>query len=67
MKVTVEILTFARGEEPKVVHAICHETHSLEAVEATARGVVESPDLPGQGYRIMTEDGQELFGPPYPD
>lgn len=64
MKVTVEILRWEDGKKPKVLGAIRHESHSLEAVAAAAQGVIDSGELPGKvdGYRIVTERGSEFFG-----
>jgi hypothetical protein len=66
MKVTVEILRIGGGEQPKVLHSLTHEAHSLEAVAAAAQGVIDSGELPGQvdGYRLTTESGLEMYGWP---
>jgi hypothetical protein len=64
MRVMVEILHWDGGEQPKVLHALCHESHSLETVKATAQGLIDSPDVPANGYRITTDEGLELFGCP---
>ncbi len=66
MKVTVEILRWDEGEEPKVLHSLSHDCHSLETVAAAAQGVVNSGELPGRvdGYRLITESGVELYGWP---
>ena len=66
MKVTVEILRWDGGEQPRVLHALTHETHSLEAVAAAAQGVIDSGEWPDQvdGYRLTTESGLEVFGWP---
>jgi hypothetical protein len=64
MRVMVEILHWDGGEQPKVLHALCHESHSLETVRATAQGLIDSPDVPANGYRITTDEGLELFGLP---
>ena len=62
MKVRVDILRWENsGEQPKVLHSLAHETHSIEAVDAAAQGVVAS-DGPANGYRIVTESGIELYG-----
>jgi hypothetical protein len=43
MKVRVEILRWEdEGEEPRVLHALSHESHSLDAVKATIESVIES-------------------------
>ena len=64
MKVRVEILRFEDGTAPKVVGAIQHESHSLQAVASAAQRVIDSRQLPGKvdGYRIVTESGAEFFG-----
>lgn len=63
MKVRVDILRWeTSGEQPKVLHSLAHETHSIEAVDAAAQGVVASGDGPANGYRIVTESGVELYG-----
>ena len=71
MRVRVEILRYQKGEELKVLGAIQHESHSLEAVASAAQGVIDSGELPerADGYRIITESGTEFYGwaDPVPD
>jgi hypothetical protein len=64
MRVRVEILRWEGDGPPKVVHAIAHESHSLQAVKASVERVIESAELPEapDGYRIVTEGGTELYG-----
>jgi hypothetical protein len=64
MKVRVDILRWENsGEEPKVLHSLAHETHSIQAVDAAAQGVIASAELSeANGYRIVTESGTELYG-----
>ena len=62
MKVTVEILRWDGSEQPTVLHVLNHECHSLEAVRASVQGVIDSPEVTGNGYRIITDQGDELFG-----
>ena len=57
---TVEI--FSAGS---LVDTIVIEAPSVEAAKAAAQNLVDAADLPVQGYRIVTEDGQELL--PYQD
>ena len=64
MRVMVEILHWDRGEPPRVLHAISHESHSIETVKATAQSLIDSPDVPANGYRITTDEGLELFSLP---
>jgi hypothetical protein len=66
MKVSVELLRWQGGEQPKVLHRISHEIHSLEIVTAALRNVLNSPEIPlrPDGYRIITEGGTELYGWP---
>jgi hypothetical protein len=66
MKVRVEILRWEGEELPKVLHAIAHESHSLQAVKSSVESVIESTALPepADGYRIVTEGGTELYGWP---
>jgi hypothetical protein len=64
MNVTVEILRWADGHSPEVLQSVSHNCHSLETVIATAQRVVESPDVPGNGYRILTDRGIEMYGWP---
>jgi len=56
MRMTVEI--FSAGS---LVDSIVIEAGSAEAAKAAARDLVDAADLPVQGYRILTEDGQELL------
>jgi hypothetical protein len=65
MKVRVELLRWeGAGEEPRVLHSLTHESHSLPAVKAAIERVMESIPLrePPHGYRIVTESGTELYG-----
>lgn len=62
MKVLVEILYWNGAEDPTVLHRMSHNCHSLETVRATVQGVIDSPDVPGNGYHISTDKGDELFG-----
>jgi hypothetical protein len=64
MNVTVEILHLESDQEPRVVHTLSHDCHSLETVVAAAQAVVDSLELPEQpnGYRITTKAGIELYG-----
>ena len=66
MKVSVELLQWREGEQPKVLHRIVHESHSLQTVAAALRNVMNSPEitLKADGYRIVTETGTELYGWP---
>jgi hypothetical protein len=61
MNVTVEILHWENDQEPKVMHTLSHDCHSLGAVVAAAQGVIDSlPEYPnGYGH---TEAGTELYG-----
>ena len=65
MKVKVELFTFDGEEHRKMVHSIWQQAHSLAAVEAAAMGLVEAPELSVDGYRIVTDDGQEVRGPKF--
>jgi hypothetical protein len=66
MKVSVELLRWREGGEPKVLHRIVHESHSLQTVAAALRNVINSPEITqrADGYRIITEAGTELYGWP---
>jgi hypothetical protein len=66
MKVSVELLRWQGDEQPKVLHRLVHESHSLETVAGALRNVINSPELPlkPNGYRIVTEGGTELYGWP---
>jgi hypothetical protein len=66
MKVSVELLRWQDGDQPKVLHRISHESHSLETVAAALQSVLNSPETPlrPDGYRIITEGGTELYGWP---
>jgi hypothetical protein len=65
MKVRIEILRFEQGEQ-RVIGAIIHDARAIEAVAAAAQGMVDSGQLPERvdGYRIVTESGQEFYGWP---
>ena len=64
MNVTVEILRWADGHNPEVLQSVSHICHSLDTVIAAAQNVVEAPDVPGNGYRIVTDQGIEMYGWP---
>jgi hypothetical protein len=58
------MLLWQDNNEPKVLHALSHDCHSIETVVAAAQGVLDSLTTPEQpnGYRIITEGGTELYG-----
>jgi hypothetical protein len=62
MKVTVEILRWNGEPQPRLLHVLNHESHSLETVRAAVQAVIDDPDVPANGYRITTDHGDELFG-----
>jgi len=62
MKVTLEILRWDGGDQPQVLHRLSHDCHSLETVRATIQAVIDSPDLTANGYRIVTDAGDEIYG-----
>jgi hypothetical protein len=64
MNVTVEILRWADGTNPEVLQTLSHNCHSLDTVIATAQSVVASPEVPGNGYRIITDEGVQMYGWP---
>jgi hypothetical protein len=64
MNVTVEILRWADGHNPEVLQSVSHICHSLDTVIAAAQNVVAAPDVPGNGYRIITDQGTEMYGWP---
>jgi hypothetical protein len=61
MRVTVEILRW-EGERPTLLHVLRHDCHSLETVRAAVQAVIDATDVTANGYRITTENGDELFG-----
>jgi hypothetical protein len=64
MKVRVELLRWEGREQPRVLHSMTHESHSLDVVTAAAQGVVDEPEIGADAYRIVTETGVELYGWP---
>jgi hypothetical protein len=62
MKVTVEILHWNGDPQPRLLHVITHESHSLETIRATVQAMIDAPDVPANGYHIVTENGDEFFG-----
>jgi hypothetical protein len=62
MKVTVEILHWNGDPQPKLLHVLTHESHSLEIVRSTVQAVIDDPNVAANGYRITSESGDELFG-----
>jgi hypothetical protein len=63
VKIKIELLRHENGSL-KVLHAIEHESHNLQAVAAAVQGVVNSPDLEIDSYRILTDQGDEIVGWP---
>jgi hypothetical protein len=45
-----------------VLHVLQHESHSLETVRFTVQAAIDDPDVPANGYRIVSDNGDELFG-----
>lgn len=66
MKVTVEMLRWEGGENPRVLHSLTHESHSIESAAAAAQGVIDWSGLPERvdGYRLTTDSGVEFYGWP---
>jgi DNA-binding winged helix-turn-helix (wHTH) protein len=62
MNVTVEILRWRDGSSPEVLQTLSHICHSLGAVRAAVQRVIASPEVPGNGYRITTDIGIQLYG-----
>jgi hypothetical protein len=62
MMVKVEILRWDGGEQPTLLHVLSHDCHSLETVRAAVQAVIDAPDVLANGYHIITENGDELFG-----
>src|SRR5262245_38765841 len=64
MKVRAEVLPWNGGDQPKVIHALSHESHVLSPVQAAIENTIKSVPLPEtpDGYRIVTEGGTELYG-----
>ena len=65
MKIRVEILRWEKsGEEPRILYSLSHESHSLRAIKRAVESIMESVSLPEppHGYRIVTEQGTELYG-----
>jgi hypothetical protein len=61
VKIKIELLRHENGCQ-KVLHAIEHESHNLQAVAAAVQGVVNSPELEVDSYRISTDHGDEIVG-----
>jgi hypothetical protein len=61
VKIKIELMRHEDGEL-KVLHAIEHESHNLQAVAAAVQTVVDSPNLNADSYRITTDSGDELYG-----
>lgn len=68
VKIKIELMRHENGEQ-KVLHAIEHESHNLQAVTAAVQGVVDSSELEVDSYRITTDNGDEIVGwsAPAPD
>ena len=65
MKIRVEILRWEKsGEEPRVLYSLSHEGHSVGVIKRAVETVIESVSMPEppHGYRIITEQGTELYG-----
>jgi hypothetical protein len=63
VKIKIELLRSENGSQ-KVVGAIEHESHNLQAVTAAVQGVVNSSELEIDSYRISTDRGDEIVGWP---
>jgi hypothetical protein len=63
VKIKVELLRHENGAQ-KVLHAIEHESHNLHAVAAAVQGVVNSPELEIDSYRISTDRSDKIVGWP---
>jgi hypothetical protein len=61
VKIKIELMRHENGE-PRVLHAIQHESHNLQAVAAAVQGVVDSSELDVDSYRITTDNGDEIVG-----
>jgi hypothetical protein len=60
MKVIVEMLRWDSDPQPKLLHVLTHESHSLESVRATVQAVIDDPDNAANAYRIISDNGDEL-------
>jgi hypothetical protein len=63
VKIKIKLLRRENGSQ-KVVGAIEHESHNLQAVAAAVQGVVHSSELEIDSYRISTDRGDEIVGWP---
>ena len=63
VKIKIELLRSENGSQ-KVVGAIEHESHNLQAVAAAVQGVVNASELEIDSYRISTDRGDEIIGWP---
>jgi hypothetical protein len=61
VKIKIQLMRHENGEQ-KVLHAIEHDSHNLQAVAAAVQGVVDSPELEADSYRITTDNGDEIIG-----
>jgi hypothetical protein len=65
MKIRVEILRWEKsGEEPRILYSLSHQSHSLQPIKSAVESIMDSVSLPEppHGYRIVTEQGTELYG-----
>ena len=68
LKFVVEILKLKRDQPPEVLHRFAHSATSIHMIRETMKAVLKSPQWPSeaQGFRIMTDDGSELYRWPEP-
>jgi hypothetical protein len=68
LKFVVEILKLKRDQPPEVLHRFAHSATSIHMIRETMKAVLKSPQWPSeaQGFRIMSDDGSELYRWPEP-
>jgi hypothetical protein len=62
----VEILKVEKGQPPVVINRLAHAADSIEEVKASMRAMLDTAEWPdqGNGFRIIADDGEELFSWP---
>jgi hypothetical protein len=68
LKFAVEILKLDGEKPPEVLHRFAHSASSIHMIKETMKAVLKSPQWPSgaQGFRIMGDDGLELYRWPEP-
>jgi len=62
----IEILKLNGAEAPKILYSFWHAASSIHLVRESVHSVMKSPDWPleANGFRIVSREGQQMYGWP---